>query len=85
MPSSRMTRSSTVGLSSSCWMARWRSAGSIELTPRSRSGASVADCMPIVARERYFFGHTATAAAPSAMHSSSGTTNHHLRRLTAAM
>jgi hypothetical protein len=80
-----MTRSSTVGAEQQLLDGPLALGRSIELTPRSRSGASVADCMPMVARERYFFGHTATAAAPSAMHSSSGTTNHHLRRLTAAM
>jgi hypothetical protein len=80
MFSSRMTRSSTVGLSSSCWTARCRSTGSIELTPRRSSGESVGDCIPIVARDRYFFGHTASTAAPATMHTTSGTMNHHLRR-----
>jgi hypothetical protein len=82
--SSRMTRSSTVGLRSSCWIARWRSTGSIELMPRSRSADSVGFCTPIAAFDRYFFGQTATAAAPAAMQSSSGMTSHHLRRLTTA-
>ena len=37
--------------------------------PRSRSADSVGDWTPMAAFDRYFFGHTATATAPSAMHS----------------
>ena len=77
--SSRMTRSSTVGLSSSCWIG----ALALDRVHRARARAaapadSVGDCTPIAAFDRYFFGQTATAAAPAARHSTSGTTNHHL-------
>ncbi len=51
MRSSRTTRSRTVRLSSCCDTARWRSAGSIELTPRRSSGDSVAAATPICATD----------------------------------
>ncbi len=62
-------------------MARWRSSLSSDCTPRSRSGDSVGEAMPICASDRYVFGSSTASSAPTTRHAASGAMNHHLRRL----
>ena len=83
--SSRTTRSSTVGLRSSCDTARCRSFGSIDWTPRRKSPESVGDAIAMPACDTYFFGHTLTVMSPARMQNSSGPMNHHRRRWTTDM